>query len=143
MAFKKNQPPHPDHLENYLILVDSIKVIPLGLCNMFLERIVSPLFSLAVFSYLLIQVTVYIKLSVLCNYICNCLGIYSIIKESVLFGNICLLIPNRLLPITVGATRLEQSSLIAILRYCGHRSTPWLTTKPVVCTLASLYSPCI
>jgi hypothetical protein len=31
----KDQPPLSDHLKNYLILVDSIKMIPLGLCNMY------------------------------------------------------------------------------------------------------------
>ncbi len=41
----KDQPPPPDCLKNHLILVDLIQMIPLGLCNMSLERIVKPLFS--------------------------------------------------------------------------------------------------
>jgi hypothetical protein len=35
-----DQPPPPDHLENHLISVDSIKVIPLACCRMSLERLV-------------------------------------------------------------------------------------------------------
>ncbi len=35
-----DQPPPPDHLENHLIWVDSIKVIPLAWCRMSLERVV-------------------------------------------------------------------------------------------------------
>ncbi len=34
----KDQPPPPDHLQNVLIWVDLIKVIPLTLCKMSLER---------------------------------------------------------------------------------------------------------
>jgi hypothetical protein len=41
----KDQPPLPDHLENHLIVVELIKMIPLGLCNMSLKHIVSLLFS--------------------------------------------------------------------------------------------------
>ncbi len=39
----KDQPSLPKYLKNQLILVDSIKVIPLGLCNASLECLVSPL----------------------------------------------------------------------------------------------------
>ncbi len=35
-----DQPPLPDYLENHLIWVDSIKVIPLACCRMSLERLV-------------------------------------------------------------------------------------------------------
>jgi hypothetical protein len=41
----KEQPPLLDRIEDHLILVDSIKMIPLGLCNMSCERIVSHLSS--------------------------------------------------------------------------------------------------
>jgi hypothetical protein len=43
--------PPLDRLEDHLILVDSIKIIRFGLCNVSLELIVSPLFFLAVFIY--------------------------------------------------------------------------------------------
>jgi hypothetical protein len=43
----KDQPPPPYHLENHLILVDLIKVIPLGLMQSVLESPVSPLHILA------------------------------------------------------------------------------------------------
>ncbi len=39
-AVLQDQPPLPDHLENHLIWVDSIKVIPLASCRMSLERLV-------------------------------------------------------------------------------------------------------
>ncbi len=35
-----DQPPPPDHLENHLIWVDSIKVIPLACCRMSFEHLV-------------------------------------------------------------------------------------------------------
>jgi hypothetical protein len=39
-----DQPPPPDHLENHLIWVDSLKVIPLACCRMSLERLVGTRF---------------------------------------------------------------------------------------------------
>jgi hypothetical protein len=46
---QRTPPPLPDHLGNHLILVDSIKVIPLALCSVSHEHPVSPLFLPAIF----------------------------------------------------------------------------------------------
>jgi hypothetical protein len=42
-----DQPPPPDHLENHLIWVDSIKVISLACCRMSLECLVGTLMTLS------------------------------------------------------------------------------------------------